>query len=444
MGAPAARAPTARAGPVGVYRPRRPRASPLYRLLDEHFRTFTTVYDERFAPRFGPWRRVVDEVVEKFLACGILEHGFARVRCGGCAHDFLLAFSCKCRYFCPSCHAKRLAGWSAWLEDTLLAPVPHRQVVLTVPKRLRPYFLYERRLLGALARVAARTVTTFIRATIGERDLAVGVVASIQTHGSRANWHPHLHLLVTDGGFRPDGSFVPQPLHDTASLTEAFRRAVLRLFVRRDLLEAETAAGMLAWPHAGFHVHDGVWVPAEDRAFALRLARYCARCPVALERLDYQPGGATVTYQSDKATGPTAGTETVDALEFLARVVSHIPEKGQVLQRYYGWSANRTRGVRRRTGGGAEPPVVVAAPVAVPHRAARRRWAELLRRLFEVDPLACPRCGHAMRIVACITEPPVIDRILAHVRRAGTPRRWSRAPPRAGRRGGATAGTPAT
>jgi uncharacterized membrane protein YbhN (UPF0104 family) len=44
--------------PVGVYRPRQPRASPLYRLLDEHFRTFTTVYDERFAPRWGPWRRV--------------------------------------------------------------------------------------------------------------------------------------------------------------------------------------------------------------------------------------------------------------------------------------------------------------------------------------------------------------------------------------------------
>ena len=67
-------------------------------------------------------------MVEKFLACGILEHGFARVRCGGCRHDYLLAFSCKCRYCCPSCHAKRPARWSLWLEETLLAPVPHRQV----------------------------------------------------------------------------------------------------------------------------------------------------------------------------------------------------------------------------------------------------------------------------------------------------------------------------
>ena len=73
------------------------------------------------------------EVADKFLACGVLEHGFARVRCDRCAHEYLLACSCKARYFCPSCHAKRLALWTLWLEDTLLADVPHRQVVLTIP-----------------------------------------------------------------------------------------------------------------------------------------------------------------------------------------------------------------------------------------------------------------------------------------------------------------------
>ena len=46
---------------------------------------------------------------------------------------------------------------------------------------------------------------------------------------------------------------------------------------------------------------------------------------------------------------------------------------------------------------------------------AGRRWAELLRRIFEVDPLRCPRCGHEMRIVAFITQPRVIDRILTHL-----------------------------
>lgn len=389
-----------------------------------------TVYDERFAHRWGPWRRVVPDVVEKFLACGILEHGFARVRCGGCRHEYLLAFSCKCRYFCPSCHAKRLAGWSLWLEETLLASVPHRQVVLTVPKRLRPYFLSRRALLGDLARVAARTLTAFIRATTGERALSVGIVASIQTHGSLANWHPHLHLLVTDGGFRPDGTFVPLPLHDVATLTEAFRRAVLRVFVHGELLDGDTAQSMLAWPHAGFHVHDGVWVPADDPAFTTRLARYCARHPVALSRLTYQAEGGRVTYHSDKSSGPTAGAETLDALEFLARVVSHIPNKGQVLQRYYGWHANRTRGIRRQAGGDAQPAVIIADVVPPALGAVRRRWAELLRRIFAVDPLRCPQCGTAMRIVAFLTAPAAIDRILTHLRRPEPRARRPRAPPR--------------
>ncbi len=130
----------------------------------------------------------------------------------------------------------------------------------------------------------------------------------------------------------------------------------------------------------------------------------------------------------------------MDVLEFLARVASHIPNKGQVLQRYYGWYASRTRGIRRRAGT-EEQPTVYAAPVPVPLREARRRWAELLRRIFEVEPLECPRCGQTMRIVAFITEPQVIDRILDHLRRTVTARCRSRAPPQAARRARAAAGS---
>ncbi len=408
-------APAAR----GVYKPRRPQASPLFRLVSDQLHRLQTVYDDRFAREYGPWRPVVTQVADKFLACGVLEHGFARIRCDACTHEYLLAFSCKCRYFCPSCHAKRLAIWTQWLDTTLLAPVPHRQVVLTIPKRLRAYCLYRRRLLGEIARVAARTVTAAIRTLTGERELAVGIVACLQTHGSRANWHPHLHLLVTDGGFRPDGTFVAWPVHDAARLTEAFRRAVLRLFVRLALFDEDQAAGMLTWPHSGFHVHTAVWVSKDDRAFATRLARYCARNPVALERLTYDRTTKAVTYRSDKSDGPTAGTETVDPLEFLARVLVHIPDKGHVTTRYYGWYANRPRGMRG-TAAAAVPPAIVPAPRLAPTEASRR-WAALLQQIFEVDPLACPTCRGPMRIIAFITQASVIDQILAHRRtRAAT------------------------
>ena len=77
----------------GVYTPRRPQASPLFRLVTDHLHRLQTVYDERVAREYGPWRPVVGQVTEKFLACGVLEHEFARIRSDTCAHEYLLAFS---------------------------------------------------------------------------------------------------------------------------------------------------------------------------------------------------------------------------------------------------------------------------------------------------------------------------------------------------------------
>ncbi|MFN9089862.1 MAG: transposase, partial [Gemmatimonadaceae bacterium] len=153
-----------------------------------------------------------------------------------------------------------------------------------------------------------------------------------------------------------------------------------------------------------------------------RLARYCARNPVALERLTYDRTAKAVTYRSDKAEGPTAGTETADPLECLARVLVHIPDKGQVTTRDYGWYANRPRGMRGKAAPAAAdgPPAIVPAPRLAPTEASRR-WAALFRQIFEVDPLACPTCQGAMRIVACITQASVIDRILTHLRTRAAP-----------------------
>jgi hypothetical protein len=127
-----------------------------------------------------------------------------------------------------------------------------------------------------------------------------------------------------------------------------------------------------------------------------------------------------VTYRSDKSEGPTAGTETVDPLEFLAQVLVHIPDKGHVTTRYYGWYANRPRGTRGKaaTATADGPPAMVAAARLAPTEAARR-WATLLQQIFEVDPLVCPSCHGAMRLVAFITQASVIDQILAHLRTRG-------------------------
>jgi len=65
------------------------------------------VHEERYEPTHGPLRPVVSEVVGRFLDRGLLEHGFARVRCAACRAEFLVASRCKGRGFCPSCQASR-------------------------------------------------------------------------------------------------------------------------------------------------------------------------------------------------------------------------------------------------------------------------------------------------------------------------------------------------
>jgi len=249
---------------------------------------------------------------------------------------------------------------------------------------------------------------------------------------------PQGRLWVADTGhsrfavFTPDGTFVRLPAHSADVLTEAFRRGVLKLFVERELFEPEVADQMLDWMHSGFSVHDSVWLDQDDAAAQARLARYCARCPVSLERLEYDAQTGTVEYKSDKDDGPTAGRYTFEPTAFIARLVAHIPDKGQALQRYYGYYANRTRGERRKAlagvvepidgdagMGGADLPlrdVTIVEPEAFNRAEARHRWAELLRLIYEVDPLVCPRCGGQMRVVALIQDPKVIDKILRHVR----------------------------
>jgi len=140
------------------YTPRRPEHSPLYRVLADHFDRLEREHEERFERTHGPLRPAARRAAARFLDCGLLEHGFARVRCEACRAEFLVAFRCKGRQFCPSCHARRLAEWSLWLDESLLLDVPHRQVVLTLPKRLRPYGT------GASA-VAARQFQPAIPAT---------------------------------------------------------------------------------------------------------------------------------------------------------------------------------------------------------------------------------------------------------------------------------------
>ncbi len=191
----------------GIYRPRNPRASPLYQCIRRH--------GEELDDAGLITRPVESDVLERFLACGDLHKGFARIYCDHCGHDYLLAYSCKTRYFCPSCHQKRMLSYGEWLEEKLLAPVPHRQYVFALPKLIRPFFRYRRRYLGQLCRLVAGLLKAGFKAMDPRGQPAF--ILYVQTFGDLVTFNPHIHALVADGVFLPSGTFRVMPAAASAS-----------------------------------------------------------------------------------------------------------------------------------------------------------------------------------------------------------------------------------
>ena len=83
----------------------------------------------------------------------------------------------------------------------VLKKVPHRHFVFSIPKILRRYFLYDRKLLADLSRCAWESLKVFLQEAVPENDPIPGAVIAVQTFGDFLGFNPHCHILVTDGCF---------------------------------------------------------------------------------------------------------------------------------------------------------------------------------------------------------------------------------------------------
>ena len=137
--------------PVTLYHPYRPRAVPLWQCLSAHRETFNEQYGARFEKREDRLGLEVAQTLDAFEACGDLSRGFARLHCG---HDYLIAFSCKQRYSCPSCHQKKVQQFGEFIRHQVIQKVPHRQIVVTLPNGLRKAFQFDRKLFTSLCQAA--------------------------------------------------------------------------------------------------------------------------------------------------------------------------------------------------------------------------------------------------------------------------------------------------
>jgi hypothetical protein len=390
--------------------------------VESYYDKVKAEWENRFERTYGFWRGFVDQVVWRYMDCGIADAGFARVRCDECAAEFFVTFSCKTRSLCPSCGAKRAAAFAAFLKDELLEDVPHALWSFTIPKMLRPYFLYRRELLDELAQAAYETVHELMVAAVDEEDFRTGMVGAVQTFSDSPRWNPHIHGLAPRGGWFASGQWVPVPYIDAKAAELLFRFKVFRFLKDHGLVTEERIRLLLSWKNTGFSVHNTTTVYPNDEAGLQTLAFYMLRAPVSLQRLHVEPNTRQVFYQ-EKSGHDRDGPQTLDPTEFIARLLIHIPQPGKHSVHY--WGVYSCRG-RLRAHSKTPPTGELDAPSCASHSALRKTWAHLIRRVYQVDPLTCPQCGAKMRVVSFITQPKVIRRILEHLKRQPP---GTRAPP---------------
>ena len=460
------------------YARRRPEATLLYRLVEQHYPAF----EVRLAAEGRALPRYVAREFEDFLACGRLEHGFLRVACDGCRAERLVAFSCKRRGFCPSCGARRMAESAAHLVDEVFPERPVRQWVLSVPHPLRFLFANDPEIMGAALGVIHRCLSAHLigRAGRSKRDAQTGAVTLIQRFGGALNLNVHFHMLLLDGVYveRADGSLrfrrVGAPTTaELEALTRTLARRIGRLLERRGVLERDAENAWLAGdedaepgaidtlraasityrialgPHrgrkaftvrtlppahdesfgdeartetGGFSLHAGVCAGATERRKLERLCRYISRPALSEKRLSLTANGH-VRYRF-KTPWRDGTTEVVlDPLDFLARLAALVPKPRVNLTRFHGVFAPnsrlRTRVTPARQGCGA-PDGSSAERDEAPNAStllASSRWARRLRRVFGIDIESCAACGGRLRLLACIEDRRTIDTILAHLAR---------------------------
>jgi len=231
--------------------------------------------------------------------------------------------------------------------------------------------------------------------------------------------------LVADGLFARSGLFYCLPNVSIEPLEEMFRARVITFLVDKGLLPVERANMLRGWVHSGFNVHRSRRVLPDERGDIERLAQYIIRNPFAVEKMQVaepnraNPDGAVI-YRSGLNPKIQRNFEVFSPCDFIAAITQHIPDKSFQLVRYYGWYSNKMRGQRDKHA--AEEAAAAGRAVQIidvsehkPRRIPSAKWRELIKKVWEADPLLCPKYRKEMRIVSLINERDVIERILRHM-----------------------------
>jgi hypothetical protein len=359
-----------------------------------------------------------------------------------------------------------MADTAAFCIDHLFPKVPVRQFVLTVPMRLRFRMAASPRLTSAVLRCFIAAVASDLRRRarrLGFRgQLRTGAMTVVQRFGSSLALNVHFHTLAVDGVWttQADGSLDFHPLpaptdRDVARIARAVCRKVQRMTTHGkdddeqpsllDTLANASAQGLVAtgprrgWrvlrlgcagdaaqaqipskrcaEVAGFNVHANTGARAHDRKRLEVLVKYLARPPIAHDRLSKLPDGRlALQFKQPWKDGTTHVVFT--AQELIEKLIPLIPRPRSHVIRYHGILGPAAKDRHKIVSGSG--PVQYGREIGQPKphqidaspRLNHLPWAVLLKRVFLVDVLECPKCKGRMEILAVVTKPASVRRYL--------------------------------
>lgn len=328
------------------------------------------------------------ENIDKMLACGDPSFGGAMYACSHCGNFKFVPFRCHSR-FCPSCGNIYSIKRALSMASSLIH-CTHRHCVFTIPEQLRDFLLHDRSLLNCLfSAVRSVILRMFLKLNHSEA-FTPGFICVLHTFGRDLKWNPHIHCLVSEGGvgnslFWRKLYHFPYPF-----LRHAFCTTLLNEM--QDCL-GSSFKKMKAFVYK--HCQDGFYVYAEPNladpnTIIKYIGRYLGRPPIATSRIDSYDGDS-VTFHYNRHEDDVLVHETIPAIDFIKRLIRHIPEKQFKMVRYYGIYARHRDSDKK----------LFRFLSKQKHKFLLdyHKWRNSILLSFGYDPLKCSICGNTMVIV---------------------------------------------
>lgn len=350
---------------------------------------FADHWDE-FLNRFGDRiRPVIKKEVKKIIGCGSFENGYAEYQCERCGEKKKVAFRCRSR-FCGSCGKVYIDDRAENMAAKLIRE-RHRHMVFTIAEELREYFRKNRELLTLLPQCAADVIKSWWYEQNKKEKYTPGIVTVIHTFGRDLKWNPHVHVLVTEGAAGEKTvwktvRFVPYKM-----LRKRWQKLILdgieKVVGKREFRQLKNK--LYKEKADGFYVYGKGEVKSEKAAIQY-VGRYTGRPPIAESRIICYDG-KQVTFWYKRHEDDKRVEETIDAIDFIKRLIVHIPEEQFKMIRYYGIYAQHTK---------ERPMLIKLVNDKIKElRRKMRKWRIRIMKSFGYDPLECEKCGGKMTIV---------------------------------------------